>query len=65
VVRRGRVAGALRVVGIALGGSSGEALGDVVERLAREQTSGVKAVEYINVKGRRFASTTWIEFVNL
>jgi hypothetical protein len=34
---RGRVAGALRVVGIALGGSSGEALGDVGERLARER----------------------------
>ena len=36
-MRRGRVAGALRVVGIALGGSSGEALGDVGERLARER----------------------------
>lgn len=59
---RGRVAGALRVVGIALGGSSGEALGDVGPRA---RAPGVKAVEYINVKGRRFASTTWIEFVNL
>ena len=56
---RGRVAGALRVVGIALGGSSGEALGG----RRRARASGAKAVS--NVKGGRFASTTWIEFVNL